>query len=329
LALWLNEGVRWEVTEKYREPRIGGPIAINDSGNLLVCGVEKDSVRKYCIIPLTGEDVEPIFLEFPGSDKCSGAAWRPLVEHDELLFITASEEKQIKRFQISGNGISEISSYPVDPNLYIHFPVWNPSGSILALIIRFLDETSYGPYLGFSKDNGKIIHISDIPASINRLWVDDYRLCAIYSEDGNKVLSEIRLDTENMTCEIKDILRAEDICLAKGSSDGSIVYASGNKIFRDNTLLCQLPDNITGLVMDDGFIACYSYDKQRIYMLNDKGEVINTIQIPDGHLFLGMSAGHKYLYLMTRGGGRIYRYNFIDKSESLVFDAADTIRNED
>jgi len=325
LALWLNEGVRWQVSEEYKAPRIIGPIAINSSGDLLVCGVEKDGVRQRYIISLTHDDFEPIVLEFPGSDKYSGVAWRPSVEHDELLFITAVEEKQIKRFRISGNGISEISSYPVDPNLYVHNPVWNPSGSILALIIRFLDETSDGPYLGFSKDNGKTIHISNVQATINRLWVDDHRLYTAlggYSEDDNMVLSEIQLDAENMSCEINEILQAKDISLARGSSDGSVVYASGSKIFRNNSLLCQFPEDITGLLTDDGFVVCYSYDGQRIYVLNDRGEIIDTLQIPERPSLLGMSAAHECLYLMTRDGSRIYRYNFIDKSESPIFEAA-------
>jgi hypothetical protein len=326
LALWLNEGVRWQVSEKHRAPRIIGLPAINSSGDLLVCGIEKDGVRRRYIITLTDGDVEPIVLEFPGSDKCLGVAWRPSVKDHELLFITGGQEQQIKRFRISGNDISEISSYSVDPNLLVFHPVWNSGGSILALeLSQFIDDTSHGSYLGFSKDNGKTIHISDIPATINRLWVDDYRLCAIYSEDGNKVLSEVRLDAENMTCEIKDVLRAEDIYLARGSSDGSIVYASGSKIFRNNTLLCQLPEDITGLLTDDGFVVCYSYDGQRIYVLNDRGEIIDTLQIPERPSLWGMSAAHECLYLMTRDCSRIYRYNFVDKSESTIFEVADTI----
>jgi hypothetical protein len=328
LALWLNEGVRWEV---HKKPRIIGPTAINGSGDLLVCGVDKDGVRQRYIIPLTHDDFEPIVLEFPGSDKSLGAAWRPSVEYDELLFITAAEEKLIKRFRISGDDISEISSYPVVPNLLVGNPAWNPGGSILALRVnQLLDETYRGYYLGFSKDNGKTIHISDIPASIDRLWVDNYRLCAIYSENDNKVLSEIRLDAENMTCEIKDVLRAEDICLARGNSDGSIIYASGSKIFRDNTMLCQLPDDITGLLTDDGFVVCLSDGGQRIYVLNREGQIIDTIQNPErSSLLLDMSAEHECLYLWARDRSLIYRYNFVDKSESPIFEVADTIRNED
>jgi len=326
LALWLNEGVRWQVTEKHRAPRIIGPIAINSSGDLLFCGVEKDGVSQRYIIPLTHDDFEPIVLEFPGSDKSLGAAWRPSVEHDELLFITAAEEKQIKRFRISGDDISEISSYPVDPNLLVANPVWNPSGSILALRVgQLLDETYGGSFLGFSKDNGKTIHISNVPATVYRLWVDDHRLYARYSEDGNKVLSEIRLDVENMTCEIKDVLRAEDIYLARGSSDGSVVYASGSKIFRNNTLLCQLPEDITGLLTDDGFVVCLSDGGQRIYVLNREGQIIDTIQIPErSSLLLGMSAEHECLYLWARDRSLICRYNFVEKSESTIFEAVDT-----
>jgi len=331
LALWLNEGVRWEVSKTYKKPRIGGPVAISDSGDLLVCGIEKDGVRQRYIIPLTHDDFKPIVLEFPGSDKSLGVAWRPSVEHDELLFITAEEEKQIKRFRISGNSISEISSYQVGPNLLVANPVWNPSGSILALRVnQLMNETYEGSFLGFSKDNGKTIHISHVPATVYRLWIDDHRLCALYSEDGNKVLSEVRLDAENMTCEIKDILRAEDICLARGNSDGSIVYALGSKIFRDNTLLCLLPEDITGLLTDDGFVVCLSDGGQRIYVLNREGQIIDTIQIPErSSLLLDMSAEHECLYLWARDRSRIYRYNFVDKSESTIFEVADTIRNED
>jgi len=327
LALWLNEGVRWEVSETHKKPRIGGPVAISDSGDLLVCSIEKDGVRRRYIIPLTHDDFEPIVLEFPGSDKSLGAAWRPSVEHDELLFITAEQKQQIKRFRISGDDISEISSYPVDPDLSAILPVWNPGGNILALrTMRFMDETSDGPYLGFSKDNGKTIHISNVPATINRLWVDDHRLYITvggYGEDGNMVLSEVRLDAENMTCEINEVLQAKDICLARGSSDGSVVYASGSRIFRNNSLLCQLPEDITGLLTDDGFVVCLSDGGQRIYVLNREGQIIDTLQIPErSSLFLGMSAAHECLYLMTIDGSRIYRYNYVDKSESPVFDAA-------
>jgi len=326
LALWLNEGVIWQVTERHKAPRIIGPTAISDSGDLLVCGIEKDGVRRRYIIPLTHDDFEPIVLEFPDSDKSLGAAWRPSVEHDELLFITAGQEINIKRFRISGDDISEISSYPVDPNLLVANPVWNPSGSILALRVnQLLDETYGGSYLGFSKDNGKTIHISHVPATINRLWVDDHRLYATvggYSVDGNMVMSELRLDAENMTCEINEVLQTKDIYLARRSSDGSVVYASGNKIFRNKTLLCLLPEDITRLVTDDGFVACLSHGGQRIYILNDKGEIIDTPQIPERPSLLGMSAAHECLYLMTRDRSRIYRYTFVEKSESLVFNAA-------
>jgi hypothetical protein len=324
LALWLNEGVRWEV---HKKPRIIGPLAISGSGDLLVCGVEKDGVKQRYIIPLTHDDFEPIILEFPGCDKSLGVAWRPSVEHDELLFITAAEEKQIKRFRISGKDISEISSYPIDPNLLVANPVWNPSGNILALRVNQLtNETYEGSFLGFSNDNGKTIHISDIQATVNRLWVDDYRLyIAIggHSEDDNMVLSEIQLDAESMSCEIKEVLQKEVIYLARQSTDGSVVYASGRKIFRDNPLLCQLPEDIGGLVRDDGFIACLSYEGQRIYVLNDKGQVINTIQ-RERRSLLGMSAEHECLYLWARGRSQIYRYNFVDKSESLIFYVGDS-----
>ena len=326
LALWLNEGVRWQVTEKHRAPRIIGPTAISSSGDLLFCGVERDGVSRRCIIPLTGEDVEPIFLEFPGSDKSLGVAWRPGIEHDELLFITAEEEKQIKRFRISGSNISEISSYPVDPNLLVIHPVWNPSGSIIAFrVSQLLDGKYHGPYLGFSNDNGKTIHVSDIQATINRLWVDDHRLYTAlggYSEDVNMVMSEIQLDVENMTCEIKEVLQAEEIYLARGSSDGSVVYASGSRIFRNNTLLCLLPDDITRLVVDGDSIACLSSGGQRIYVLNGKGQIIDIGEFPERPSLLCISAGHKCLYLLTRNRSRIYRYNYVEKSESPVLEAA-------
>ena len=334
LALWLNEGVRWEVSETHKKPGIGGPVAISDSGDLLVCGIEKDGIRQRYVIPLTHDDFEPIVLEFPGSDKSLGAAWRPSVEHDELLFIIAAEEMQIKRFRISGSNISEISSYPVDPNLLVGNPVWNPSGSILALRVnQLMNETYEGSFLGFSKDNGKTIHISQVPATNNRLWVDDYRLYITiggYGEDDKMVLSEIRLDAENMTCEINEVLQAKEICLARGSSDGSVVYASGNKIFRNDTMLCELPEDITGLLTDDGFVVCLSDGGKRIYILNREGQIIDTIQNHErSSLLLDMSAEHECLYLWARDRSLIYRYNFVEKSESTIFQVADTIRNED
>jgi hypothetical protein len=328
LALWLNEGVRWKVSEEYKAPRIIGPVAISGSGDLLVCGVKRDNAWQRYIITLTQGDFEPIVLEFPGSDKCLGVAWRPSVEHDELLFVTGGQEQQIKRFRISGNDISEISSYPVDPDLLVIHPVWNPGGSILALrVSQLLDGEYHGSYLGFSKDYGKTIDISHVPATINRSWVDDYRLYIAvggHSEDSDMVMSEVRLDAENMSCEINEVLQSEEIYLARGTSDGSAVYASGSKIFRNDTLLCQLPEDIGRLVMDDDFVACLSYDGQRIYVLNDKEEIIDTIQIPERPSLLGMSAGHKCIYLMAGDRSRIYRYNFVEKSESTVFDAGVT-----
>lgn len=58
----------------------------------------------------------------------------------------------------------------------------------------------------------------------------------------------------------------------------------------------------------------------RSLILNDKGEVLGTKQKPRESIFAGLSAVNKCIYLTTEDRARIIGYNFIEKSENVVFD---------
>ena len=306
--------------------KICGPLVINSSGDLLFCGVKRGSVYQHYVIPLRNRHSQPIALQLPGSDSCLGATWRPGAGYDELLFITGCSPQTIKRFRVSDASVSEISSYMVDPNIVVILPYYCGSNrDILALrVTKQLKGITSGAYLGFSKDNGQTISISEITPPNYLLWIDQ---CSFYMAHGaikggklRMFMSKAHLDIDSMTVQTREILQEDgSILLATQSLNGSLVYVTGQRLFRDNEILAELPEELSAIPFINGsYLACVSKDK--IYILSDKGEVLDTKQNPRGFLFAGLSAANRCIYLTTEGREKIISYNFIEKSENVVFD---------
>jgi len=322
LALWLNNGIMWEVSKEKETPKIGAPFAINSSGDLLFCIVKKGNVRQPYLIPLRNRLSQPIALTFPGSDSCFGAIWRSGAGHDELLFITGTPQT-IKRLRIADANISEISSYIVDPSLFVIY--WGSNRDILALrVSKFVNGALSGVYLGFFKDYDQSISISEIIMPKDILFIDHSNFYMVHdTKDGRMVLSKAQLDVDNMTVQMKEILQEDEILLATQSLDGSLIYVTGNKLFRDNEILALLPEGSSMQPFVDGsYLACVSKDRRKIYILNDKGEVLDIkLKSPDS-MFVGLSAVNGCVYLTTENREKILAYNFVEKNEDIVFNAA-------
>lgn len=304
---------------------ICGPLVINSSGDLLFCVVKRGSVRQHYIIPLRNRNSRPIAMQFPCSVSCLGATWRSGAGYDELLFVTGSPQK-IKRFHVTDVCVSEISSYMVDPNIFVTLPYYcGYNRDILALrVTKQVKGIASGAYLGFSKDNGQTISISEITPPNYLLWIDQ---CSFYMahgvwEDGKlrMFMSKAHLDIDSMTVQTREILQEDgSILLATQSLNGSLVYVTGQRLFRDNEILAELPEELSAIPFINGnYLACVSKDK--IYILSDKGEVLGTKQKPRGSLFAGLSAANRCVYLTTEGREKIIGYDFIEKSENVVFD---------
>ncbi len=325
LALWLNDGVRWQVSKEKDTPKIGGPFAINSSGDLLFCVVNKGSVGQPYIIPLRNRLSQPIALQFPGSDSCFGATWRSGAGHDELLFVTGHRPQTIKRFRVTDANVSEISSYKVDPNLFVIS--WGSNRDILALrVSKLVEDISSDVYLGFFKDNSQSISITEILVPTYLLWIDH---CSFYMahnnmEDGRGIMSKAQLDVDSMTLQTREILQEDEILLATQSLNGSLVYVMGHRLFRDNEILALLPEGSSMRPFVDGsYLAYVSKDRRKIYILSDKGEILDIKQKSRESMFVGLSAANKCVYLTTKDREKILAYNFVEKSESPVFNAAD------
>jgi len=254
-----------------------------------------------------------------------GATWRSGAGYDELLFVTGSPQT-IKRFRVDDAGVSEISSYMVDPNLFVTLPYYcGYNRDILALrVTKQVKGTASGAYLGFSKDNGQTISISEITPPNYLLWIDQCSFYMAHSlREGRKLrmfMSKAQLDIDSMTVQTREILQEDgSILLATQSLNGSLVYVTGRRLFRDNEILAELPEELSAIPFVNGsYLACVSEDK--IYILSDKGEVLGTKQKPQGSLFAGLSAATRCVYLTTEGREKIISYNFIEKSENVVFD---------
>lgn len=303
--------------------KIVAPFAINNSGDLLLCGVKRGKNSQYYIVPLRQNSYSgPIALQFRGSDSCLGVTWRSGAGHDELLFLTGHRPHTIKRFRIADANISEISSYMVDPNLSIVF--WGSNQDILALrVSKFTESTISDPYLGFFKENNQSISISEITVPAYLLWINH---CSFYMthrvENGKAVLSKAELDVDSMTLWTCEILQEDEILLATQSLKGSLVYFAGHTLFRDNEILARLPEGVGMRPFVDGNrIACVSKDKKRIYILDDRGEVLDIKHKSRESMFVGLSAANGCIYLTTKKGDKILAYDFIGKREKVVFDS--------
>jgi hypothetical protein len=78
-----------------------------------------------------------------------------------------------------------------------------------------------------------------------------------------------------------------------------------------------LPEKLLIPAVNGNYIACLSEDKT--YILSEKGEVIDTNQRPKGSMVAGLSAVNKCIYLTTEDRTKLIGYNFIEKSENVVF----------
>jgi len=263
-------------------------------------------------------------LTFQGSDSCFGAAWGIGINHDELLFITGGGKinlQAIKRFKFIDNKPLEISLYTVDNSLMfisLHQEFYDPN--VLAFRVYKKGE---GSYLGLSKDNGRNISVSEISAPAYLLWIDQYRFYVAHDmEDGRMVMSKVQLDINSMTMQKEEILTADEIILATKSLNGSLVYAVGAKLFQDSEILAILPEEVGMRPFIDGrYLACVSRDKKKIFILNDKGEVIDIKLKSRESMFIGLSATNRCIYLTTKDRDKILSYDFIKKREKVVFDS--------
>lgn len=302
-------------------PKIGAPFAINSSGDLLFCVVKRGSVRQPYVIPLRNRLSQPIALQFPGSDSCFGATWRSEEGHDELLFVARHRRQTIKRFRIADADVSEIYSYMVDPNLFVIS--WGSNRDILALrVSKLVEGISSDVYLGFFKDNDQSLSISEIIVPTSLLWIDHCSFYMVHNmEDGRMVMSKAKLDVDRMTLQTHEILQEDEILLATQSLNGSLVYVTGHRLFRDNEILALLPEGMKRPYVDRSCLACVSKDGRKIYILSDKGEVLGIKQKPRESMFVGLSAANRCIYLTTKGREKIVAYDFIEKSEKVVFDS--------
>lgn len=305
---------------------ICAPFAINSSGDLLFCVVKSNSTsHQPCIVPLKNISSHPIALTFQGSDSCWGAEWGIGINHDELLFITGRGESNlqaIKSFKFIDNKPLEISSYTVDKNLMsiiLYQGFYDPN--VLAFRVYKKGE---GSYLGLSKDKGRNISVSKISAPAYLLWIDQYRFYVAHDmKDGRMVMSRVQLDINSMTLHKEEILTANEIILATQSLNGSLVCAvGGDKLFQDNEMLALLPEEV-GMrpFVDSRYLACVSRDHKKIFILSDKGDILDIKQKPRESMFVGLSATNRCIYLTTKDRDKILSYDFIKRKEKVVFDS--------
>jgi hypothetical protein len=311
--------------ERRDSPEIGGPMVICTSGTLLLCAVKTGGIAQPYVISLADRSSRPVPLQFPGCASCLGAVWIR-GGCDELLFITGGEPQHIKTLRLVANGVSEMSSYSVDPNLLVTVPLsyGGSTGRILALrVVKLSEGTSSGPYLGFSKDNGKTITISDIAAPVALSWVDDHTCYTTYSvkEDIMRIC-RMQLNAENMTWDEEEVLMETNVLLGVHDLRRGLVYAVGKKVYRSGRLVGALPEEGTRPLVNDSCIACVSKNGRRVYMLTDEKGIIGRIEKSAGSRIVGLSAMERCIYLVTEDRDQILRRDFIDGSESIVFDTA-------
>lgn len=305
---------------------IVAPFAINDSGDLLLCGVKRDKSSQYYIVPLQqNSHYGPFALKFKGSESCMGATWRSGAGHDELQFITGHSPQKIKRFRVADANVSEISSYKIDPNLWV--AIWGSNREILALrVSKFVEGNVSSAYLGFFKDNDQSISISGITVPQYLLWIDHHSFYMTHHEEnGETVLSKAQLDIDSMALQTSEVLQQEDdILLARQNLNGSLVYISGHRLFRDNKILALLPEGAGMCPFIDGkIIAFVAKNRRKIYILNDKGEVLGIKHKSRESMFVGLSAANRCVYLTSKDRDKILAYDIVGKSDKVVFDSKD------
>jgi hypothetical protein len=326
------------------KPRLVGPFRVSSSGEFLFCGAKRgDSDVRYVIVPLKGSSHKPYVLSFPGTDKSLGVAWRPGTHPEELVFLTAIDSHDIKRFRVSAGGVEEVSSYALDPNILLVQPFYNPSGTVLAFRVSHWDPNGLpDPRVGLSKDNGRTISISECPWANHLLWADDTtfyvaRVIDAYEKtksagnaDGKTetiyrmAILKGELNLDSMKVVTRKISEGNDIYLAMGHLRGSLLYWEGESIFCDGKLLSTMPEK-TGHVLADGdYIAVVSEDGMTLFALDSTGKVISRTRTREKSTCIGISAANKAVYLTAPWGevcARVYAYDLFGKGVEVVFEA--------
>jgi hypothetical protein len=306
-------------------PRLVGPIEIDSSGNLLLCTVKSGEVHNYYVVSLDAQR-RPIELQFPSSDYWFGT-WRPGTTRDELLLVSlsGSTRQTIVRLQVSDTSASVLSSTPVDANLFVTVrPSWLLNREVLALqITRHVKGVFSGSYMGFSKDNGQTISISDVNSPTDLLWVDSHSFYMVYSTEDNKmVMSYAQLDVNDLTLQTRELFQKDDINLATKSLNGSLIYVTRRELFVDNGRLASLPEDVGRPFVDGRWMVCVARNGKRLYVLDDKGQIVDTKLKSRETKLIGLSAVHRSVYLLSEDDEKILAYSFADKSEQVIFDLA-------
>lgn len=331
-------------------PRLIGPYRVSESGEFLFCGVRRGShERRYVIVPLKEGHHKPHILTFPDTDRCLGATWRPTADPDELLFVQGGASRAIKRFRVSSTGIERISSNALDADLIAVLPdgCWNPSGTVLALrVTRFGQDVDSGAYLGFSKDYGKTIHVSDIRPSDPLLWIADCTFYMTHVIDADETtafkievagieatdyesyvmtLMKAELDVDSMAVATQQVLQDNDVYLASGNLRGSLVYHKRDTLFRNGQVFAVLPEKIHPAFADGDYMAAVSANGRRLFVLDATGQIISSQETREESICIGISAATQSVYLTAsypEDRMRIYAYDFFGRSVKVVFEAS-------
>jgi hypothetical protein len=284
VALWLNNGIRWgSEAEEEKGPRIVGPLAVSASGDFLLCGAKRENIDRHYVVPLKSAS-KPILLDFPDSGLCLGVTWKAGEDYDDLLYVTGGEIVQIRTLRVSSAGISEVSSYSPDPHIVVGLPsdYGNPVGGVLAL--RATNYSSHQQGLGFSEDNGATVTISNIPAPGELSWMNDHTFYVAHGVGEDKTVARVELNIEDMTWQVSNVSTEPGAILATRGLHGCPVYAVGKKILLDTKLLALLPEEVTRPIVDGDYLACASRKGKTIYILDDKGELIDKRRGRKWHL---------------------------------------------
>ncbi|MDI6450659.1 hypothetical protein [Anaerobaca lacustris] len=306
--------------------QVVGPLKVNDRGTLLLCGTQEGSTVRYYNVRLDAADGEAKVLAIPGVSRCLGAGWRHNAGSDELLWITGGEHNELIKFDIKANGISRISSIPIDPNYIVTTSsyAWGRSGNVIPLRAARCDGS--GIHLGFLRIDNGVLHESSMSPAGEMLWTDE---STFYMVTGYRtmVLSKAIFNSQTMAVETSEVLRAEEIRLATQGLDGAVVYLVGTELFAGDRRLCVLPEKVRPggrLHVDGGYLA-YISSSGMVYVLDRTGDIIRSRQIDEASSLFGLSALMRSVYGVTEGlrGEHsydcVYSYDFEEDTMKELF----------
>lgn len=302
------------------EARVVGPLKVNNRGTLLLCGTREGSTVRYYNVRLDAVDDEARVLQIPGASTCLGAGWRHSAESDELVWITGGEHNELIKFDIKANGISRISSIPIDPNYIVTTSsyAWGRSGNVIPLRAARYDGS--GVHLGFLRIDNGVLHESSMSPAGEMLWTDE---STFYMVTGYRtmVLSKATFNSQTMAVETSEVLRAEEIRLATQGLDGAVVYLVGTEVFCGDQPLCVLPEKLapSGRLCVNGAYLAYFSTGGTIYVLDRTGQVIQTKRIDKAGSVFGLSALTRSVYGATENNRSIYSYDFAEDSVRELF----------